>query len=75
MYNFDGKVKNCIRSVDTQPIGDIKDQPIEQIVLGQENVNRQTKIVQHQPVVVVIPVMIWNMTKKDLILSVIEFFT
>jgi uncharacterized Fe-S cluster-containing radical SAM superfamily protein len=51
MYNFDGKVKNCIRSVDTQPIGDIKDQPIEQIVLGQENVNRQTKIVQHQPVV------------------------
>jgi len=50
MYNFDGKVKNCIRSVDTQPIGDIKDQPIEQIVLGQENVNRQIKIVNHQPV-------------------------
>jgi organic radical activating enzyme len=50
MYNFDGKVKNCIRSIDTMPIGDIKHQPIEQIVVGQENVNRQNKIVNHQPV-------------------------
>jgi MoaA/NifB/PqqE/SkfB family radical SAM enzyme len=50
MYNFDGKVKNCIRSVDTYPIGDIKAQPIDQIVLGQENVSRQNKIVNGQPV-------------------------
>lgn len=50
MYNFDGKVKNCIRSIDTMPIGDIKHQPIEQIVVGRENVNRQNKIVNRQPV-------------------------
>jgi radical SAM protein with 4Fe4S-binding SPASM domain len=50
MYNFDGMVKNCIRSVDSMPIGNIKDQPIEQIVLGQENVNRQNKIVNYQSV-------------------------
>lgn len=50
MYNFDGKVKNCIRSVDSMPIGNIKDHAIEQIVLGQENVARQTKIVNRQPV-------------------------
>jgi len=50
MYNFNGKVKNCIRSVDSMPIGDIKDHSIEQIVLGQENVARQDKIVNRQPV-------------------------
>ena len=50
MYNFDGKVKNCIRSADSMPIGDIKDQPLEQIVLGPENVSRQQKVVNQQPV-------------------------
>jgi MoaA/NifB/PqqE/SkfB family radical SAM enzyme len=50
MYNFDGKVKNCIRSVESEPIGNIKDQPIEQILLGQENVSRQTNIVNRHPV-------------------------
>jgi sulfatase maturation enzyme AslB (radical SAM superfamily) len=50
MYNFDGKVKNCIRSVSNMPMGNIKDQPIEQIVLGSENINRQTNIVNQQPV-------------------------
>jgi len=50
MYNFDGKVKNCIRSRDTMPIGNIKDHLIEQIVLGAENVARQTAVVNHQPV-------------------------
>ena len=30
MYNFDGTVKNCIRSA--EPIGNIQDQPIEQIL-------------------------------------------
>jgi MoaA/NifB/PqqE/SkfB family radical SAM enzyme len=50
MYNFDGKVKNCIRSVESMPIGNIKDHPIEEILLGQENVSRQTRIVNQQPV-------------------------
>jgi MoaA/NifB/PqqE/SkfB family radical SAM enzyme len=39
MYNFDGTVKNCIRSADT--IGNIKDAPIEDILLGDENLIRQ----------------------------------
>ena len=30
MYNFDGTVKNCIRSA--EPIGNIQQQPIEQIL-------------------------------------------
>jgi len=30
MYNFDGTVKNCIRSA--SPIGNINDQPIEEIL-------------------------------------------
>ena len=45
MYNFDGKVKNCIRSAETMPIGNIANTPIEEIVLGKENVARQTKII------------------------------
>lgn len=47
MYNFDGKVKNCIRSADSMPIGNISDTPIEEIVLGKENVARQTKIINN----------------------------
>lgn len=39
MYNFDGTVKNCIRSAET--IGNIKDEAIEDIVLGDTNYNRQ----------------------------------
>lgn len=49
MYNFDGKVKNCIRSQDSMPIGNIQNTPIEDIVVGSENVSRQTAIVNHQP--------------------------
>lgn len=41
MYNFDGKVKNCIRSVQDMPIGNIQEQHIEDIVRGPENVARQ----------------------------------
>lgn len=47
MYNFDGTVKNCIRSAG--PLGNIKDQPIEQILVG-NNQPRQQKIVDQQPV-------------------------
>lgn len=50
MYNFDGKVKNCIRSVETMPIGYIQDQSIETMVVNQENVARQQAILQQQPV-------------------------
>jgi MoaA/NifB/PqqE/SkfB family radical SAM enzyme len=50
MYNSDGKVKNCIRSAGTMPIGNIKDLPIEQILKGQENLVRQTQIINQQPV-------------------------
>jgi uncharacterized Fe-S cluster-containing radical SAM superfamily protein len=50
MYNFDGKIKNCIRSVQELPIGNIQDDAIEQIVTGQSNIERQTNIVNHQPV-------------------------
>lgn len=45
MYNFDGKVKNCIRSVDSMPIGNICNDSISDIVLGSENISRQNKIV------------------------------
>jgi MoaA/NifB/PqqE/SkfB family radical SAM enzyme len=50
MYNFDGKVKNCIRSVETMPIGNIQNNSIEQIVLGNENIDRQSSIVDQTPV-------------------------
>ena len=49
MYNFDGKVKNCIRSDDK--IGDVKDAPIEQILLGSKNVTKQTNITNNTPAV------------------------
>ena len=48
MYNFDGKVKNCIRSA--APIGDLRETPIEQILTGPKNISNQTNISQHQPV-------------------------
>jgi sulfatase maturation enzyme AslB (radical SAM superfamily) len=47
MYNFDGKVKNCIRSAG--PLGNIKDQPIDQI-LRENNQPRQQQIIDQQPV-------------------------
>jgi MoaA/NifB/PqqE/SkfB family radical SAM enzyme len=40
MYNFDGTVKNCIRSAET--IGNIKNNTIEDIVLGSKNDTRQS---------------------------------
>jgi len=47
MYNFDGKVKNCIRSAG--PLGNIKDQSIESILLD-NNQPRQQHIIDQQPV-------------------------
>jgi len=48
MYNFDGTVKNCIRS--STPLGNIQEQTIEQILIGNTNANRQAQIQQQQPV-------------------------
>jgi organic radical activating enzyme len=48
MYNFDGTVKNCIRS--STPLGNIQEQTIEQILTGDTNANRQSQIQQQQPV-------------------------
>jgi len=50
MYNFDGTVRNCIRGADKQPIGNIQTQNIEDVLTGQINVERQSKILQGQPV-------------------------
>jgi MoaA/NifB/PqqE/SkfB family radical SAM enzyme len=47
MYNFDGKVKNCIRSAG--PLGNIKDQSIESILVD-NNLPRQQQIINQQPV-------------------------
>ena len=50
MYNFDGKVKNCIRSdFATGGLGNIKDNTIEEILLGPVNVTKQTNIINNQP--------------------------
>jgi sulfatase maturation enzyme AslB (radical SAM superfamily) len=50
MYNSDGKVKNCIRSdAATGALGNIKDNTIEEIVLGPINVTKQINITNNQP--------------------------
>ena len=47
MYNFDGKVKNCIRSAGS--LGNIKDQSIDQMLVD-NNRSRQQQIIDQQPV-------------------------
>jgi sulfatase maturation enzyme AslB (radical SAM superfamily) len=47
MYNFNGEVKNCIRSAG--PLGDIKHQTIDQILVD-NNRPRQQQIIDQQPV-------------------------
>ena len=42
MYNFDGTIKNCIRSAES--IGNIQNNTIDEIVLGEENNTRQSMI-------------------------------
>jgi uncharacterized Fe-S cluster-containing radical SAM superfamily protein len=49
MYNFDGHVKNCIRSDDK--MGNIKDTPVEEILLGPKNITKQTNIINNTPAV------------------------
>ena len=47
MYNFDGTVKNCIRSAGT--IGDIKNDPIANILTGPANTDTQQAMLANQP--------------------------
>lgn len=47
MYNFDGRVKNCIRSAGQ--IGDLKNQPIEDIVTGTQNLDTQDRMLKGLP--------------------------
>jgi uncharacterized Fe-S cluster-containing radical SAM superfamily protein len=47
MYNFDGKVKNCIRSAEF--IGNICDNTIEEILTGPTNTDRQLSILNKIP--------------------------
>lgn len=47
MFNFDGQVKNCIRSA--TPIGDLKTQSIERILLGPENLEKQQHMLDGLP--------------------------
>jgi sulfatase maturation enzyme AslB (radical SAM superfamily) len=47
MYNFDGEVKNCIRSAGS--LGNIKDQPIEQILVD-NNTPKHVQIINKKPV-------------------------
>jgi MoaA/NifB/PqqE/SkfB family radical SAM enzyme len=47
MYNFDGTVKNCIRSAG--PLGDIKQQSIQDILI-KNNLERQQNIISNSPV-------------------------
>lgn len=48
MYNFDGQVKNCIRSAGS--IGDLKQNTISDIVTGSTNVSAQQNIINNRPV-------------------------
>ena len=47
MYNFDGSVKNCIRSAGK--LGDIKHHTIEQILTGPVNLDTQAKMLDNSP--------------------------
>lgn len=47
MYNFDGMVKNCIRS--SEPIGNIRNLPIEDILAGPANIKTQQDMLANKP--------------------------
>ena len=48
MMNHDGKIKNCIRSEHTLPLGNLHQNSIEEILLGEENQRRQQMILNHE---------------------------
>jgi len=47
MYNFDGSVKNCIRS--SEPIGNIRNNSIEEIVHNQKNTQTRQRMLDDKP--------------------------
>lgn len=47
MYNFDGAVKNCIRSA--APIGNLQHAPIQEILANADNTDTQTRMLADQP--------------------------
>lgn len=47
MYNFNGEVKNCIRS--DKPIGNIKNNTIQEILLGEDNLQTQSDMLDKKP--------------------------
>jgi MoaA/NifB/PqqE/SkfB family radical SAM enzyme len=47
MYNFDGNVKTCIRS--SEPIGNIKDSSIQEILHNDKNVDTRLKMLANSP--------------------------
>jgi organic radical activating enzyme len=47
MYNFDGNVKNCIRSA--APIGNIQDTPIQDIVNNVKNIHTRFNMIINEP--------------------------
>ena len=47
MYNFDGNIKNCIRS--TKPLGNIKDKSVEDIVNGVQNMATKMDMIINEP--------------------------
>ena len=47
MYNFDGNVKNCIRS--SEPIGNIQKNNIEDILSGKENTSTKENMLANKP--------------------------
>ena len=47
MYNFDGAVKTCIRSSD--PVGNIKNNSIEEIVNNQKNTQTRQRMLDNKP--------------------------
>jgi sulfatase maturation enzyme AslB (radical SAM superfamily) len=49
MYNFDGTVKNCIRSDDR--MGNIQNESIEEILLGPKNIAKQENILNYSPAI------------------------
>lgn len=47
MYNFDGNVKNCIRS--SQPIGNIQNKSVEDILHGVQNMSTKMDMIINEP--------------------------
>jgi len=47
MYNFDGNIKNCIRS--SAPIGNIQDRPVQDIMNSVQNIHTRFNMIINEP--------------------------